>query len=142
MKKILLVFFILSFYHGIAQTEDKDKKEILAVLKDQRIAWSKDDMEGYMEAYWKNDSLKFYGPNGITRGWDNTLEKYRRSYPDKDHTGILSYKINDISKISDDNYYVLGEYHIKRNAGNIDGFFMQLFRKIDGEWKIIVDTSN
>ncbi|OYX26360.1 MAG: DUF4440 domain-containing protein [Flavobacteriales bacterium 32-35-8] len=142
MKIFLLVFFIVSFCNVNAQTEEKDKKDILAVLKDQRIAWSKDDMEGYMEGFWKNDSLKFYGPNGITRGWDNLFEKYRRNYPDKDHTGILSYKINDISKISDDNYYVLGEYHIKRTAGNIDGFFMLLFRKIENDWKIVVDTSN
>lgn len=142
MKKFLLLFFILSFYNGIAQTEEKDKKDILAVLKDQRIAWSKNNLDGYMEGFWKNDSLKFYGPNGITRGWDNLFEKYRKNYPDKDHTGILSYKINDISKISDDNYYVLGEYHIKRNAGNIDGFFMLLFRKIENDWKIVVDTSN
>ena len=116
MKKLLLVFFILSFYNSYAQTVEKDKKEIQAVLKAQRIAWSKDDIEGFMEGYWKSDSLKFYGPNGIIHGWDNTLERYRRSYPDKDHTGILSYKINDISKISDGNYYVLGEYHLKRNA--------------------------
>jgi len=142
MKKFLLLFFILSFYINNAQTEERDKKDIQAVLKAQRIAWSKDDIEGFMDGYWKNDSLKFYGSNGITRGWDNTFEKYRRNYPDKDHTGILSYKINDISKISDNNYYVLGEYHIKRNAGNIDGFFMLLFRKIENDWKIIVDTSN
>lgn len=135
------MFFILSFSTLTAQTEEKDKKDILAVLKDQRLAWSKDDLEGYMKCYWKNDSLKFYGPNGIIRGWDNTFERYRRSYPDVDHTGILSYKINDISKINDNNYYVLGEYHLKRNVGNADGFFMLLFRKIDTEWKIIVETS-
>lgn len=141
MKKILLVFFIASFYNSHAQTEKKDKKEILAVLKAQRIAWSKDDMETYMESYWKNDSLKFYGYNGIIYGWDAILDRYRKSYPDKDHTGILSYKINDVSKISDNNYYVLGEYHMKRNAGNVDGFFVLLFKKIDTAWKIIVDTS-
>ncbi|WP_100614150.1 YybH family protein [Confluentibacter citreus] len=141
MKKILLVLFILSCYSITAQTEEKDKKDILAVLKDQRLAWSKDDIEGYMEGYWKNDSLKFYGANGIIYGWNNTYERYRRSYPDIDHTGTLSYKINDISKISDNNYYVLGEYHLKRNVGNADGFFMLLFRKIDNDWKIIVDTS-
>lgn len=141
MKKILLIFFILSHYIATAQTEAKEKKEILAVLKSQRIAWSKDNMEGYMESYWKNDSLKFYGPNGIIKGWDTTYERYRRSYPNPDHTGILSYKINDVSKISDNNYYVLGEYHLKRNAGNADGFFMMLFRKIDDDWKIVVNTS-
>ncbi|WP_235841620.1 DUF4440 domain-containing protein [Confluentibacter sediminis] len=142
MKKLLLLLFILSLHNVTAQTSEKeDKKDILAVLKAQRLAWSDDDMEGFMEAYWKSDSLKFYGPNGITQGWDNTFEKYRRSYPDKDHTGILSFKINDVSKISENNYYVLGEYHLKRNVGNADGFFMLLFRKIETDWKIIVDTS-
>ncbi len=142
MKKLLLLLFILSLHSVTAQTTEKeDKKDILAVLKAQRLAWSEDDIEGFMEGYWKSDSLKFYGPNGITLGWDNTLEKYRRSYPDKDHTGILSFKINDISKISENNYYVLGEYHLKRNVGNADGFFMLLFRKIENDWKIVVDTS-
>jgi hypothetical protein len=142
MKKILLVLFIASFYNINAQTEEKDKKAILAVLKAQRIAWSKDDMETYMESYWKSDSLKFYGSNGIISGWDTIFDRYRKSYPDKDHTGILSYKINDVSKISDNNYYVLGEYHLKRNAGNVDGFFVFLFKKIDTNWKIILDTSH
>jgi len=141
MKKILLVVFVLSFFHSNAQTETKDKKDILAVLKAQRIAWSKDDIQGYMESYWENDSLKFYGSNGIIQGWDNIFDRYRKSYPDPDHTGILSYKINDVSKISDNNYYVLGEYHLKRNAGNVDGFFIMLFRKINNDWKIIVDTT-
>jgi hypothetical protein len=141
MKKILLIFFILSFYNSNSQTEEKDKKDILAVLKAQRIAWSKNDMEGYMDGYWKSDSLKFYGANGMILGWDDVFERYRRSYPDPDHTGTLSYKINDVSKISDNNYYVLGEYHLKRQAGNADGFFIMLFRKIDNDWKIIVDTT-
>jgi len=126
----------------IAQnTEKQDKKEILAVLKAQRLAWSDDNLVEFMEAYWKSDSLKIYGKNGITQGWFNTLDKYRKGYPNKDHTGILSYKINDISRISEDAYYVLGEYHIKRNAGNADGFFMLVFKRINGVWKIIADTS-
>src|SRR5690606_13669420 len=135
MKKLLLLAFILVYYNSAAQSEEMDKKEILKALKDQRIAWSKNDLEGYMHTYWKNDSLKIYGPSGITLGWEDNLEKYRRSYPNPDYTGTLSYKINDVSKIYDSNYYVLGEYHLKRNTGNADGFFMMLFRKIDNEWK-------
>lgn len=95
-----------------------------------------------MEGYWKSDSLKFYGANGITYGWENTLERYKKAYPTEDHTGTLSFKINAVTKITDGAYYVLGEYHLKRNAGNADGIFMLVFKKIEGEWKIIVDTSS
>ncbi|MDP5158042.1 MAG: nuclear transport factor 2 family protein [Flaviramulus sp.] len=143
MKKIILALCILSLFNSYSQTdEEADKKAIEKVLKKQRLAWSDDDLEGYMEGYWKSDSLKFYGLNGIVKGWENTLERYQKAYPTKDHTGKLNFKINAISKINDGAYYVLGEYHIKREVGNADGIFMLIFKKIDGEWKIIADTSS
>lgn len=142
MKKIVVIFCLISAFNGFSQNEEQDKKNIQTVLKAQRIAWSKNNIEEYMEGYWKSDSLKFYGKNGITYGWENTLEHYEKSYPTENHTGKLSYKINDITKISDDAYFVLGEYHIKRELGNADGIFMLVFKRIAGEWKIIADTSS
>ncbi|MCL6293980.1 YybH family protein [Jejuia spongiicola] len=143
MKHLILILFITTFFYGNAQsTENEDKKAIQSVLKAQRIAWSKNNIEKFMEGYWKSDSLKFYGSNGVTYGWQNTLERYKKSYPTEDHTGKLSFKINDISKISEGAYFVLGEYHLKRVVGNADGIFMIIFKKINGEWKIIADTSS
>ena len=144
MKKLILVICTLILSQtGFSQTtEQEDKEAILAVLKAQRLAWSDNNMEAFMEGYWKSDSLKFYGRNGVTYGWDNTLERYKQAYPTPDHTGILSFKINAISKITDDAYYVMGEYHLKRTVGNATGIFMIIFKRIDGEWKIIADTSS
>lgn len=142
MKKIIFLLCLISTFNLFAQTTEKeDKDAIQAVLKAQRMAWSKHNIEEFMEGYWKSDSLKFYGANGITYGWENTLIRYEKSYPTEAHTGKLSFKINDITKISDDAYFVLGEYHLKRDVGNADGIFMLVFRKIDGEWKIVADTS-
>lgn len=142
MKKILVLFCFISTLTTFAQsTEQDDKDAILAVLKAQRIAWSKHDLEGFMDGYWKSDSLKFYGANGITLGWENTFTRYEKAYPTPEHTGKLSYKINDITKISDDAYFVLGEYHLKREVGNADGIFMLVFKRIEGVWKIVADTS-
>ena len=142
MKKHCILFFVLLSYGVWAQANtEKDEKDINAVLKAQRIAWSKDNIEGFMEAYWKSDALKLYNKNGIIEGWDNILDHYNKFYPDKDYTGTLSYKINDISAINEGAYYVLAEYHIKRDAGNLDGYFMLVFEKIDGEWKIIAHTT-
>lgn len=144
MKKYLLIIctLILSQTGFTQTTEQEDKEAIQAVLKAQRLAWSDNNIEAFMEGYWKSDSLKFYGSNGVTYGWENTLERYNQAYPTPDHTGILSFKINAISKITDDAYYVMGEYHLKRTVGNATGIFMIIFKRIDGEWKIIADTSS
>lgn len=144
MKKLTLIlslFLATTFIATAQNSEEKDIKDIQAVLKAQRLAWSKDNIEEYMEGYWKSDSLAFYSANGITQGWENTLERYLKAYPTKEHTGKLNFRINAITKITDGAYYVLGEYHIKRDVGNADGIFMLVFKKIDGTWKIIADTS-
>lgn len=143
MKKLILLLCLISSFNSFSQTTEEDEKDaIMAVLKAQRIAWSNNNIEEFMEGYWKSDSLKFYGSNGVTYGWENTLERYQKSYPTEDHTGKLSFKINDITKISEGAYYVLGEYHLKREVGNADGIFMLVFKQINGAWKIIADTSN
>lgn len=142
MKKLVILLCMVCFFNSYSQAdEEADIKSINKVLKKQRIAWSNNDLEGYMEGYWKSDSLKFYSTNGLTYGWENTLERYQKAYPTEDHTGKLSFRINDVTKITEGAYYVLGEYHLKREVGNADGIFMIILKKINGAWKIIVDTS-
>jgi len=142
MKKLILYIAITSILFTCSNTSEKnDKNSILSIMKLQEKAWSNNDIDGFMEGYWKNDSLKFYGSNGLTYGWENTLANYKKRYPTKDHSGTLSFKINDISKINDNSYYVMGEYYLTRNVGDANGIFMIIFKKINGEWKIIADTS-
>lgn len=142
MKKIILLIVLFSFSSSYSQNnEQQDKEEILRILDSQAAAWSNYNIEKFMEGYWKNDSLKFYGANGITYGWKNTLDNYKKRYPTRDHTGILTFKINDISKINEDAYYVMGSYYLKRVIGDANGIFMIIFKKINGKWKIIADTS-
>ena len=131
-----LVFFT-SFTTAVVDDETAIKK----VLEDQRLAWNNYDLEGFMLGYWNSEELKFYGSNGVTYGWKNTLERYKAAYPSKEHTGTLKFVLNDISQINKGSYYVMGEYHLERSVGNADGIFMIILKKIDGEWKIIADTS-
>jgi ketosteroid isomerase-like protein len=114
---------------------------IRLVMEAQEIAWNKHDLEGFMKGYWKSDSLKFHGSNGLTLGWENTLANYKKGYPTKAESGTLNFMINDISKIEGDNYWVMGEYHLQRQVGDADGVFIIIFKKIDGQWKIVADMS-
>lgn len=141
MKKSLLILIFAFSLSSVAQSKE-DKAQILAVMKAQEKAWSNNDLEGFMDGYWKSDSLKFYGRNGVTSGWQKTLANYKKNYPTKNHSGTLSFKINDFSKINKGAYFIMGEYHLERAIGDADGIFMIIFKKIKGKWKIIADTSS
>lgn len=149
MKKAFLICIIsMVAFTSCNQTvevnnasEAAEKKAILSVMEKQEKAWSNHNLEGFMEGYWKSDSLKFYGRNGITFGWQKTLDNYKKGYPTKEHSGTLSFKVNDISKITNGAYSVMGEYHLKRSVGDANGVFMIIFKKINNKWKIIADTS-
>ena len=122
-------------------TEALDKAAILKVMKDQEIAWSNNDLEGFMKGYIKSDSLKFYGKSGLTKGWQQTLDNYKKGYPTKNHSGTLTFTVNDISKIESSSYWVMGNYFLSREVGDAMGVFMIIFKKIDGAWKIVADMS-
>lgn len=143
MRVLIIISCLCISIFSFGQTkEQQEKDKIISIMKAQEKAWSNGDLEGFMKGYWKSDSLKFYGSNGLTYGWDKTLSNYKKKYPTKDHTGTLNFKINDISKINDDAYFVMGEYHLTRKVGDANGVFMIIFKKINGEWKIIADTSS
>ena len=141
MKKLLPLLFLFLTLQVFAQTETADKEAILSVLKTQENAWNQNDLEGFMQSYWKSDSLKFYGSKGVTNGWQKTLDNYKKGYPSKEYTGTLTFTIDAITKIEDHSYYVMGQFHLVRDAGNANGVFLIIFRKIDGEWKIVADLS-
>jgi hypothetical protein len=122
-------------------TIDEDKSAILKVMNDQEIAWSNNNLEGFMNGYLKSDSLKFYGKSGLTKGWQQTLNNYKKGYPNKDYSGTLNFEIVDISPIENQSYWVMGSYFLSRNVGEAEGVFMIIFKKIEGEWKIVADMS-
>ena len=122
-------------------TRPEDINAIKAVLNEQQKAWNAYDLERFMKGYWENDSLKFYGSNGVTYGWDNTLSNYKKRYPSRSHSGTLEFTLDEISKVDENSYYVMGQYNLTRAMGDARGVFLIIFRKINGKWKIIADLS-
>ncbi len=120
----------------------QDKKAITNLLEKQRLAWNRGDLDGYMQGYWKSDSLLFVGKNGPKYGWKSTLENYKKSYPDDDAMGMLTFNIMQINIIDLKNAFVLGGWHLKREKDEPQGFFTLWLRRIKGEWKIVVDHTS
>jgi ketosteroid isomerase-like protein len=95
-----------------------------------------------MQTYWKSDSLLFIGKSGVTRGWLQTLNNYKKGYPDKEAMGQLSFDILEVRPLSSQYYFVVGKWMLQRTAGNLSGHYTLLMQKIRGEWKIVADHSS
>ena len=142
MKQIILLFtaLVLFVFSLAAQTKDKDL--ILKTLSNQQAAWNKGDIEGFMQGYWQSDSLMFISKSGITYGWQQTLNNYKKHYPDTAAMGKLAFDFIEIKRLSVSYFFVVGKWHLKRTIGNLDGAFTLLFRKIKNKWVIIRDHSS
>jgi len=141
MKKLFLVCICMySFQTAFCQT--KDELAIRNMLSAQAVQWNAGNIPGFMKGYWENDSLVFIGKNGPTYGYQPTLERYKKSYPDAAHMGKLTSTIVSMKKLSAEYYFVIGKWALKRDAGDVGGSYTLLIRKIKGEWVIVCDHSS
>ncbi len=135
---ILLNLMLLLSVFSFAQ----DQRAITNLLEKQRLAWNRGDLDGYMQSYWKSDSLLYVGKSGPKYGWKTTLENYKKNYPDDTAMGTLTFKIMQINIIDLKNAFVLGAWHLKREADEPEGFFTLWLKRIKGEWKIVCDHTS
>ena len=135
-----VVIIIFSFSSSFAQTNDE--AAIRKVLSIQEAAWNAGNIDNFMKGYWANDSLMFIGKSGITYGWQQTLESYKKHYPDTAAMGKLTFKLLEFKPLSPVYYFVAGKWHLQRSIGNLEGYFTLLFKKIKGEWLIVADHSS
>ena len=141
MKKIFILLLLVVAFKANAQ-QITEKQAILNVLAQQRSDWNNGNVEAYMQGYLKSDSLLFVGKNGPTYGWQNTLENYKKGYPDKNAMGFLTFGIKKVNLLTKDTAFVLGSWHLKREKDELKGYFTLLLKKVNGLWKVIVDHSS
>ena len=143
MKRILTLLALLSFFCTAAQHKgDKDVKEILGLLNRQTTDWNKGNIDSFMSGYWQSDSLMFIGKNGITYGYEQTRDNYRKNYHDTAQMGQLTFNVLEVKRLSAEYYFVVGKWFLRRSVGDIGGIYTLVFRKIKGRWMIIADHSS
>lgn len=121
---------------------DTDRKEILDALQTQEDCWNAADIDCFMAYYWKSDSLTFTGKSGINQGWQATYDRYINTYPDAATMGQLSFEILKLKDLAPDVVQLIGKWDLKREMGDIGGYFTLLWRKIEGKWVIVADHTS
>ena len=140
MRNVFLLALLLASFAGFAQKGAET--EIRRLLATQTDSWTRGDVEGFMQTYWKSDSLMFIGSKGVVRGWQQTLDNYKKGYPDTATMGKLSFDIIQIKPLSDEYAFVVGKWMLKRSIGDVSGHYTLLLRRMDGQWRIVADHSS
>lgn len=139
-RYIFICLLVLASMCTFAQS--KDELEIRQLLDQQTKAWNRGDLEEFMSGYWKSDSLMFIGKSGVTYGWKNTLENYKKGYPDKTAMGELVFDLVLVERISPEYFHVVGKWLLKRSIGDVQGYYTLLLKRIGGKWVIVADHSS
>lgn len=115
---------------------------IHAVLNQQVEAWNQGDIPNYMKGYWDSDSLRFSSGADITYGYHQTLERYQSKYTSKEIMGMLSFSDLKTEQLSETAAFTTGSWHLKRSRGDLNGRFTLVWKKINGNWRIVADHSS
>jgi ketosteroid isomerase-like protein len=142
MRKILPIFIFASLFFTSVSAQSKDELTIRTLIEEQRLAWNTGDKEKFMQPYWHSDSLMFIGKSGVTYGWQNTLENYKKGYPDTAAMGKLKFDILELKRLSVMYFFVVGKWHLTRSIGDVGGHFTLLFKKVKNKWVIVADHSS
>lgn len=142
MKKYILAVTCVLAITLAVKAQSKDETAVRNVLEKQRQAWNTGDIDKFMEGYWHRDSLMFVGKSGVTYGWQNTMDNYKKSYPDTASMGKLKFDILEVRRLSVLYFFVVGKWQLTRSVGDIGGHFTLLFKKVKNKWVIVTDHSS
>ena len=149
---ILLFLMLLTGYLQSADAQNlpvEDEVNIRETLLLQSASWNKGDLKGFMEAYWKNDSLVFISSGGVKKGWQAVYDSYAKSFPNKEAMGNLGFEFFQIRALSSTDALVVGKWTVKRPSKDDpkkeetkSGHFTLRLQKIQDAWVIISDHTN
>jgi uncharacterized protein (TIGR02246 family) len=136
-----LFAYLIPIYAG---DREADRRAINAVLVAQQEAWNRGDVDAFLTGYWHSEDLTFSGSGGISRGWNEVLARYKKTYPDRGAMGTLDFSGLEFRFLGPDSALVLGRWHLKRGGegGDIGGVFSLVWQRFPEGWRIIHDHTS
>jgi uncharacterized protein (TIGR02246 family) len=115
-----------------------------SVLDTQVEAWNRGDLEGFMAGYWRSPDLVFCSGSTVTKGWDETLARYRKRYQSEGREmGKLRFDGIEVIPLGEDAALARGAWRLVMADGNEPhGLFTLLLRRLDGAWRIVHDHTS
>jgi beta-aspartyl-peptidase (threonine type) len=116
---------------------------IREVLTRQQTAWNAGKLEDFMAGYWHSPDLTFFSGKDVQRGWDATLERYRKRYQAEGRDmGKLTFSELQIEVLGSDSALVRGRWQVVTSKETLGGLFTLVFKKLPEGWRIVHDHTS
>ena len=145
MKIFLYIFFFISVNPVVfsqQKLETKDSLAIIDILNKQEKDWNRGDIDKFMKGYLKSEKLVFSGSSGPIYGWKATLDRYKKTYSDKEKMGKLKFEILNVIALSPKVVQLQGKFNLTRSIGDAFGYFTLNWIKVKNRWYIISDHTS
>lgn len=125
-----------------ADSHERDRAAITAILVTQQTAWNRGDVEAFLEGYWRSPELTFSGSSGTARGWEAVRARYHKTYADRESMGRLQFSELEFRFVGPDAALILGHWHLTRTKGDIGGVFSLVWQRFPEGWRIVHDHTS
>lgn len=145
MKIFSAIFFFISINTIVfsqQKLETKDSLAIIDILNKQEKDWNRGDIDEFMKGYLKSEKLIFSGSSGPIYGWKATLDRYKKTYSDKEKMGKLKFEILNVIALSPKVIQLQGKFNLTRSIGDAFGYFTLNWIKVKNRWYIISDHTS
>jgi ketosteroid isomerase-like protein len=145
---ILLCALAVPSTKGMLAAQEKgttvqDYANVRKVLDDQVAAWNKADLNGFMAGYWESPELSFFSGKEKAKGWQATLDRYRKRYQaEGKEMGKLAFSDLEIFMLGPNHALVKGHFQLTLKNGNPSGLFTLILQKLPKGWRIIHDHTS
>jgi uncharacterized protein (TIGR02246 family) len=133
--------------------DEAAREEVRELLATQAAAWSRGDIEAFCSAY--ADDATFLTPEGMTRGREAVLERYRKRYPGRAAMGTLRLDVLEMRTAWGTEVTMLGDaapsrvhsvsvaarWTLERDGGEAKGLTLVVLGRRGTGWEIVQDAS-
>jgi len=118
--------------------------EVRAVWNAQVEAWNRGDLDSFMTGYWNSPDFVFFSDEAETRGWHQTLERYRATYKAEGRQmGMLDFPKLEFKVLGPEAVLARGQWRLKMPDGKEStGMTSVTFQKLPEGWRIVHDHSS
>jgi hypothetical protein len=114
------------------------REQIAGVYTDMTQHWNQHDLPGYFKCYWNSDNFVYIEDGVLNKRWKDSLEIYRRAFPDSQKMGTLDLDLTDIALVSPDTASVFLRTTIHPSGrGVIPSDTFDTLKKFSDGWRIV-----
>lgn len=125
--------------HGQLYTASREQLDVTKVVLAEEHTWNSGDLDGYLALYKDAEDTEAI-LNGPVHGLANIRSAYHAAFPSKDAMGTLEQSSVEVRELGPNFALALGHYRLSRsrkNGGEADGVFTEIFEKTEQGWKMI-----